>query len=669
MPRVTRSSAAHLDIENAEQETEDVINILNDVAANTPHGSSPKRKRTSVTSEFHGSSVQKRTQAAQVAQPAPSTADTPSRRQSGRLQARRSLAAPTAVDKRNPFDLPTEDEVGILPPAQLAPVNKVRKLKKQDKNTASPLNAFGEVDTSTSARVNLDASPVKRRPGRPQSIVRNKFQKIGASLKRAGHPIESKNETSLVVDEVQSDEDALVTITQKSPRSRTRRKGQVKEAEYQPAPELEESSRDSDVTSNIDATNDNEDAGTTQAPTEPDPKSNEPTEEEKREAEMMAEQLSGIEKAVEVHDCRNFWAEALLAAAEITRDKASLNPLSTIGGACDREFRNLTKVYKNLNKDSSRSLPPRDPGVRETLARLVNRCKHLRSQRHKPGPDASQRKKMYQDIYEHLIPRSLQLARWALKARFRDGNLSISSLKEICKLLNITSSLIETGRAWQPKPKLEKGVKGKTSSRIKGEVNSILAIYLGVIDQDRKDIEDEEMSWRREASKANLVNAFKQRCGREEGNTKYRTEGRQTHGHVAARLQSEVAESDDMSEDEQDTRTARRQAPAVQHRVNGEEVNHTRPRVKRQLTEDIPAPTEPQWSAVELTVLSNALQEFTDASRWEDIVDKHCGSGGRLQRYDMDQIMAKATWIKQTMAWQLENELDESWDWLRSVPS
>jgi hypothetical protein len=67
-------------------------------------------------------------------------------------------------------------------------------------------------------------------------------------------------------------------------------------------------------------------------------------------------------------------------------------------------------------------------------------------------------------------------------------------------------------------------------------------------------------------------------------------------------------------------------------------------------------------------VLLHALQIYTSETRFQDIMDAYGGDGGKLGRFDMDQIMALARWIKQTMALQLQNRSDRQWDYLRSIP-
>jgi len=94
----------------------------------------------------------------------------------------------------------------------------------------------------------------------------------------------------------------------------------------------------------------------------------------------------------------------------------------------------------------------------------------------------------------------------------------------------------------------------------------------------------------------------------------------------------------------------------------------SRPPVKRELTEEIPPPAPVAWTDAENTVLLNALQKYTSEGRFQDIVDAYGATGRKLGKYDLDEIVAHARWLKQSMARPLQTELDESWNWLRSVP-
>ncbi|KAL2416746.1 hypothetical protein ABEF95_003470 [Exophiala dermatitidis] len=95
-----------------------------------------------------------------------------------------------------------------------------------------------------------------------------------------------------------------------------------------------------------------------------------------------------------------------------------------------------------------------------------------------------------------------------------------------------------------------------------------------------------------------------------------------------------------------------------------------RPQLQRETTEEIPPPRPVQWEESEIRLLVKGLRKYRDEnSRFEDIVEDYGAPGRGLEKYDMDEIVAQARWIKQHMAKHLRRTRhDPEWDWLRSVP-
>lgn len=92
--------------------------------------------------------------------------------------------------------------------------------------------------------------------------------------------------------------------------------------------------------------------------------------------------------------------------------------------------------------------------------------------------------------------------------------------------------------------------------------------------------------------------------------------------------------------------------------------------VRRQATEEIPAPTQDTWTNDEIVVLLEALQQFQGPNRFEDIVELHGGPDGILKNFDMDQIMTQARYVKESMAKLLatKSPSDPEWSWLITCP-
>ncbi|OQV03239.1 hypothetical protein CLAIMM_08308 [Cladophialophora immunda] len=682
MLRTTRRSVAR---DAAEWEAEDVTAILNEEAANLTRSSPRKRKRESRGGSSATSPSNKRIQ---LGQPTPSTSNlpmsttaSPSRRKSGRLQARKSLSAPKHVNRPDLYEIPDDPEPKAGTNPLLKPIKKFRPLNVRPQQTASPFKGKGVLETRTNALVNLDDSPRKR-------PVRNRIEKIGRSLHKARRPASKLKETSAMVDQLPfdgSDADAELGRNPQSP------------AIYSnPLPEVakqtlaKETSKpvivDEAVEEGREKEADNAAYEEGRAPVElPPERSQRPRTRAERDAaeqsaaeaeakreQMVKDTLSGIEVAVQIRECKDAWTDSLVAAAEIAENRTSSGAESIKGKACAREFKKMAHIYKKLHRGNSGSPRRLEYEKRETLGLLKRRCKHICDYHYKPDmPYDLERKRMVRDLYEHLIPSSLDLAKRALKTLFQNDEFSMAALREICQLLNITSRLVNNAQAWRPRPELGNAVKSKTHSDIKPNVETIVEKYRRAIDEDERERFVDELEVRQKQNLERQQAEYQRR--REAVRAKHRQyrchayhDGAPLPDQPVPGSQRPLVDIDDISIDDERAWAEPGRREGTGH-ANGAAAP-IRPGLRREPTEDIPPPDETEWSQNELIVLVNALQEFTSESRWEDIIDAYGGPCGRLERYDMDQIMAKARWVKQTMARQLEDELDESWDWLRSVP-
>ena len=787
-----RSAALRPSIENGEDEdAQDITNILNDQAENATRASLRKRKRASGSSEATKTTTRKRVQ---LGNPTLSASDptsapaSPSRRRSGRLQARKSLGAPTPVSGRNIFEVPDEaeaEEEQVRAPPR--PVKKLRQLKKRNQDTSSPFKNLGELLTNSNAMVNLDSPRKTGKPRRPPAAT-NPLAKINKSLQRSGlrqvvartppkntvqadgEDRSGDHEGNAEDSRIQEPDQAAVSkaVPRAPPRESPRRRARasnnrflaIDQVESSPAVPASNSRDDREVGSqHVQADQSHRPAPKTKNPLaeaarrtevevetpparapvtsprkrrdriraaeenmgpkevngddgreqpivqdnatngiaagdhEPDEDEiDEPpqivkrrpmTEAEKRNAEIAAEEkearrqqmideeLFGIEIAVQLHGCNNDWTNALLAAAEIVRDRGSSILGSTLGRGCEREFRAMTTAYERMTREEGpwRRLAPTE---RETLDRLIVRCEDLGKQTVAPnGRRNPERKEIVKDIYEHLIPCALKMAKWALKARFRNETLSRQALTEIHEVLEIAYDLMETARVWRPRPNLDNGVKSKTQMEIKPRVAFILEKYQGVIHESGRTryVDDlaaraAENRARQEAQHREWQESVRSRYGRGRSSAPGSTTG--AGWQPSSTPQSALVDIDDINveEDPAAGRHHSRQAPPVEDATQAK-----RPRAQREATEEIPAPSEPPLSEEDLGTLIRALRKFRFnlETRWEDIMDGYGGLGGPFAKYDLDEVVAKAKWLKQTMASQLDNELDDSWDFLRSV--
>ncbi|OAP54718.1 hypothetical protein AYL99_11166 [Fonsecaea erecta] len=724
-----RRSAAR---DAVEWEAEDVTAILNEEAANTtrtPRRKSRRASRLGPNANPSPSNGRAHVElpARSVPDMAVATTASPSRRISQRLRKRQSLAGLTPVNRRDIYAIPNNPEPIAVTKPLLEPIKRLRPLNKKSQWTESPFKGKGILDTRTNALVNLDDSP-RKRPVRPRiEKIGRSLKKSGrpaSKLKetttatRGGGPLDGEDifEASQIEDLEKNNpagHDRIVPEAEEGPsNTEVLTEASMKPFQSEPGgdagPEIEQRPQapaklphllaeiaqqalalgptENDILHEVveasgeeeagNAANDHEERAPTPTPAvqrqrprtqaERDAVERAAAEEKAKREQMVKDALSGIELAVEVLDCKDAWTEVLVAAAEITGIRASSEPESTTGKACARAFRTMAHIYKKLHRGNHGSLRELEDEKRETLNLLRQRCKHICEQRHKPEMHSDrERNRMARDLYEHLIPSSLQLAKRALKVLFQNDTLSLTALKEICRLLNITLQLVESARTWEPRPRLGKAIKSKTSSDIKPGVSAIVENYRRMVVQNNRERFVDELEVRQKLNLERQRAEYQRR--KEAAMARYRQYcNHDYHGGVVipdTPVSSPQRQSVDMGElltgDEDGL-------PDSQHR---EGTGHVRPRINREPTEDIPPPAETEWSQSEFIVLVNALQQYTSESRWEDIIDAYGGPGGKLEKYDMDQIIAKARWVKQTMARQLEDELDRSWDWLRSVPS
>jgi hypothetical protein len=96
------------------------------------------------------------------------------------------------------------------------------------------------------------------------------------------------------------------------------------------------------------------------------------------------------------------------------------------------------------------------------------------------------------------------------------------------------------------------------------------------------------------------------------------------------------------------------------------------PQVSRERTEDIPGPMARRWSEEEDSALLIGLEEFTDANRYLEIDEVYGSADGPLRGRDVDELMQRARFYKQSMASHIEEEREkvgnvDRWAYLLSV--
>lgn len=715
MGRPSRQSVASGG-EDVNREDVDVTAILNAEAAGRRDTPSLKRKRTSDAPKSTSASWSKRTDFELPSTSTPTTTPTVTLpnsvlRSSGRLKARTSLLGQTHPSNDSPSGNAATSKTVSRPAATIEPPNRLRALKMKQLKV-SPFRGKGVLETRTTAHVNLDDSP--RKPP-----TKSALQKISKSLHtRRGRPTDAADIFEQALGPQTPDlgpilaptppgarDTPVKAVRRLAPRKTTRERAQLSQIARPLRQEIEEANdgevlgvpsplaqdkppgkrrqpKNTESGRQTPASQKREEPGkdhktkkknSTQDddPYEEDnpyvPRSTEErpeTEAEKRERELkhaeaeakrqqrIQDALRGIEQAARLHGCKLAWQEMLVAIVDIGEIRASNEPTSVSGKAAARALKDLNKKYKRLAREDL--APPEDwsDSLLQSRRLFKERCRYICGYRHRPDMKYDlERKKMIQDIYEHLIPDSLALAKLALKARFRDGELSEIAQREIVGLLQMTKTLVTSAARWRPRPEFHNLTKSTVNKDIGPNIDHIIRQYHQAMAAAEARRFVDELELKQRADLERLQAAADQR--REEIRARHR-------GYAAgdrSREKAPVVDIDDLQVD-------------FHYTVNLEDrfsVNK-RPPIRREPTEDIPAPAPIEWEESENMVLLNALQQFQGMSRFQDILDIYGGARGRLRAYDMDQIMAQATWLKQSMARPLKEEFDESWDWLRSVP-
>jgi hypothetical protein len=389
-------------------------------------------------------------------------------------------------------------------------------------------------------------------------------------------------------------------------------------------------------------------------------KEQEEAEEEAKRQERIQAALQGIEDAARLYECGPAWEKALVGTAELIKDRAHTEPTSTNGRAVARPLKILIKAYKRLRRAEPESHFQITKTIQENRLLFEERCDHISTFKIRPDMRRDrQRKNMIRDIFEHLVPDSMKLAKCVLRARYQDGYLSRTALRDVVRFLHITMSLVESANEWLPRPIFDNKNKSIMKSAITQNVAYIIRRYSDAIADEECEKYRNELEIKQQAE----LQSLRSRCERKRAavREKYRSHAMRANRQPV----SEIVDIDELDVDNQQGANDDHGTTAAQT-LSGHDAS--RSQARREPTEEIPAPPPLALNDKETMVLLHALQVYTSESRFQDIMDAYGGDGGKLGRFDMDQIMALARWIKQTMALQLQNRSDRQWDYLRSIP-
>ncbi|KAL6247324.1 hypothetical protein RBB50_005670 [Rhinocladiella similis] len=366
-------------------------------------------------------------------------------------------------------------------------------------------------------------------------------------------------------------------------------------------------------------------------------------EQEDSETRRIRKAMTGIDEAAEMFGCKSGWQAALVASAEIIEERTYAELRSTNGKAVARSLISLVEAYRELCRHGASSgVDCSTTTIQQDLQVYKQRCQHISGCRHAPIIDHHQdrrreRKHMIWDIYEHLVPDSLKLAKYVLRLQYQNSHLSTDALKEVIEVLKITKLLANSAAEWKPMPKVPNSIKRKTQLKIVQNVEHIIRQYQDQVTIEDREIYRNELEMKQRADREQLMTELQQR----------RAAVREKHRPCAARISRKPVD---------------RVVDIDALNVDGPVSQHTHPR------REIPPATAKQWHSTELELLLNALQKYTSQTRFEDIVAVYGGHRGKLGKYNLDQIIAQARWFKQSMLRELHDLSDGQWDWLLSVP-
>jgi hypothetical protein len=346
-----------------------------------------------------------------------------------------------------------------------------------------------------------------------------------------------------------------------------------------------------------------------------------------------------VKKVTELHGCSDHWAQVWKSAQEI-RD-FSTAPTDQI-----RELTRAMKDFKRKIRQPS-SMTPEDQeeegeeeeddedslsGLEKSdLSNITGAIEKLKDDLSSLR-DARQ-EKLRQDISRQVIPRAVFFSRKVLSMRAANGRLSMSALKELCKMLTATQVLCKAmlnlksavaGENDKPRSKsglkpLLKGIR-LSLTRIEQSLRTIEKKYRAAISDlraekhnalakirqqeadDKHAREQEEQRMKRLASRQNRVDYVRQgMAGRQQQIPMH------PGPHVREHSPRRTEELEEWDVDDLDLLEP---LPPPTYSFN------------REPTEDIPGPPKRVWQIEETLALSFLLLHYRDADRYERIQEK-----------------------------------------------
>jgi len=394
-----------------------------------------------------------------------------------------------------------------------------------------------------------------------------------------------------------------------------------------------------------------------------------------------------LEEAFSLYGCEKIWDTLLKAARESldNDDRANQAP----------EIKALVSLVKKA-RTAYHAIKSRDEGttedegskIGEHLTNIKGRIRTIR-----PRQSTKNDSRLVNDVYVQGIPRMIKLLEVALVTRSLDGELSMASLKELVMIIDATRSLCDKACRWQPRPTLKHGVKQRTRTKILPSLEALRAAYTQG-QYERLDEEEERAQEAEEAEKAARRQALADHVARflaeeEKGmRAEHNSRAITYDGHGSqANSATPVLDIDDLGLDDTTPRAAangtrrrlpwretgvaaaRQAPPSMLSQASG---TGDAARPSREPTEDIPGPMASDWSKVEDRALLHGLEIFTGADRYLEIDRVFGSSGGPLNGRDVDELMQRSSFIKQSLASHVDEQRQrggnvDHWAFLLSV--
>ena len=376
-------------------------------------------------------------------------------------------------------------------------------------------------------------------------------------------------------------------------------------------------------------------------------------------------------------NCKKKWNEMLKTAREHRGDKGNIKT-TKIQEIID-SIEKLKDNYRRIRAADGADTREIELAVTDGLQNLKDELRRLRA-----GKDEEENHRLITDIYVQAIPQLVFLLKVMLVTRYSGDSLSITAIEELTLVIDVALKLCSTAFRWQPRPStLQTRIRRDTGTIIKMSLEALRVAYdraaRKMIAAERKsDIQDWEIAVAEQNAAWLAAEAQKKELARRNADLHKRVRN-------GERMQKDILDIDDLDLDLPTSRptgvtrsTPRRGTGVVAARrslsgrqdVQGE--LHGRPRLSRERTEDIPGPMARGWSDVEDIALLDGLERFTSADRFMEILKVYGSGDGPLSTRDMDELMQRAVFYKQSMASHFEAEREETgnngrWAWLLSV--